>query len=846
MSGRGKTTLFEGIFWCLYGKLQKVAPNSWDASEQRKNRTHVKIKFTEMNMTVKRWTNSSILNVVITRKSGRKVMLEDTPAQDHINSIFGSSDFWMSTSYLRQKQMNTFITGSANEKLALITAMAFQEENPGEYIDVVDKTTRAKDKELLKLETKTEVEIDTLERKLEKYNLTKKDLDNTPDVKELQQELEELEEELSRKKRLLSDYNSLSSELERINSQISQYELDDVNSQISQYEMDIETINNLSSVISLQKAYRHVKDKIGKLEKEIFNNLEEDEVKKIKKGISGKSKYSTKEISRVQKNTSNYSANVSKCSKLDIEYDESVIKTRIKELREKLNLYKQYEQFKAKNDERIKLQDKIIVMKEKLKQLEENKNTLPEFDSTDYETKNDQSDKLSADIDDLEKQLIQLKNYKKSSEYKNILTILSDPPLECPKCSSHLRYNPTSEVKLTTVLDFDKSSLEEKLVQIKNESMEKFKKIRDDMLSKNEIYEKLIEELEQLDDVKKQHKTLDKKIHSQASIIRQLKEDLNDIDVPEIVSRPDFDLDNTKRELHFLLDIEFISKSDENVEDMLKFNSDFDLIEKYNQLVSLRQELSNFDSTALEQDIKLPKLSEKKLRDKIAALRKIVRLISEKDVLTEKMSQLEVVSDKEITKIKKKIKKAQESIKRCDIIEDLKELRDEIKPRRSQIKTLKRKINNLAKLRQLFVDAEYSSYERVAERLNLYIEDIVSDLFVDPIKIKVSMFKKLKTKDRIKPVVNLSVYHRGYEIDINLMSGGERDRISVAITLAMMKMSKSPMVLMDEVFSSLDAKDHIRAFNVLSKYGRKSKKMFLFIGHNMKSGWYDDILEIST
>ena len=61
----------------------------------------------------------------------------------------------------------------------------------------------------------------------------------------------------------------------------------------------------------------------------------------------------------------------------------------------------------------------------------------------------------------------------------------------------------------------------------------------------------------------------------------------------------------------------------------------------------------------------------------------------------------------------------------------------------------------------------------------------------EDIHIEIGMFKKLKSKSEIKPQFNMKVMLKGHEYDnLNFLSGGEKDRMSLALMVTLAKLGK--------------------------------------------------------
>ena len=60
-------------------------------------------------------------------------------------------------------------------------------------------------------------------------------------------------------------------------------------------------------------------------------------------------------------------------------------------------------------------------------------------------------------------------------------------------------------------------------------------------------------------------------------------------------------------------------------------------------------------------------------------------------------------------------------------------------------------------------------------------------LFKDPININISTQRKLKSSKRHKLDINVNVSHKDFEISPSNMSWGEKDRLSIALSLTINK-----------------------------------------------------------
>jgi len=106
VSGSGKSTIFNSIYWCLYGSMQHIFNNN-------KDKLSVEIEFGNLKITRKK--KPDILIVEIDDKK-----YEDDVAQEIIIHYFGSKELWLASCYLKQGERNNLLCSTNSEKLKLI------------------------------------------------------------------------------------------------------------------------------------------------------------------------------------------------------------------------------------------------------------------------------------------------------------------------------------------------------------------------------------------------------------------------------------------------------------------------------------------------------------------------------------------------------------------------------------------------------------------------------------------------------------------------------------------------------------------------------------------------------
>lgn len=145
------------------------------------------------------------------------------------------------------------------------------------------------------------------------------------------------------------------------------------------------------------------------------------------------------------------------------------------------------------------------------------------------------------------------------------------------------------------------------------------------------------------------------------------------------------------------------------------------------------------------------------------------------------------------------------------------------------------------KLEKIIKETESEVMNNNIDTINLQLNNILGTLFED-IHIELNMIKNLKNGEA-KPYVNLKVVINGREYsDIGYLSGGECDRISLALTITFNLIMGSKIMLLDEVMSSLDAVNREKCLMVMKKYLKD--KIILNVCHETIEGYYDQIIEL--
>jgi hypothetical protein len=170
---------------------------------------------------------------------------------------------------------------------------------------------------------------------------------------------------------------------------------------------------------------------------------------------------------------------------------------------------------------------------------------------------------------------------------------------------------------------------------------------------------------------------------------------------------------------------------------------------------------------------------------------------------------------------------------------------------RDEIIQLSNKESSLLKLKMLANELDHKRRITAIQTINDFTNQVLEMLFEDPIKIEFTVFRTLKTQKTVKPSIVYRILYNGNEVDsVDQLSGGEGDRISLALSCAMFKFSKFPFLMLDESGASLDTNNKENLVNALKLYlgmfdkGSNQTPSILCISHDSVEGIYDHHIKI--
>lgn len=155
--------------------------------------------------------------------------------------------------------------------------------------------------------------------------------------------------------------------------------------------------------------------------------------------------------------------------------------------------------------------------------------------------------------------------------------------------------------------------------------------------------------------------------------------------------------------------------------------------------------------------------------------------------------------------------------------------------------SIQEKFTASKKFREAIQTAELLSIQSLIDEINTHLNQHLTLFFPDtPLTIDVCLFKSNEKTKSIKNQVNLQIGYHGNMVDLSTLSGGEKDRVNLAFTLALAEIFNLPLLMLDETLSSLDQ----QAIENVLEHIQKEHRLIIIVAHQASSGLFDHHLRI--
>ena len=144
-------------------------------------------------------------------------------------------------------------------------------------------------------------------------------------------------------------------------------------------------------------------------------------------------------------------------------------------------------------------------------------------------------------------------------------------------------------------------------------------------------------------------------------------------------------------------------------------------------------------------------------------------------------------------------------------------------------------------MKQHILEAESIAVSHIVDNINFHASNYLNEFFIDnPISVNLSCFKEVKKTN--KPQINVEVFYKEMQCDLNTLSGGELARVILAFTLSLAEIFNSPLLLLDEICASLDEEMTTIVFTSIKEHFKDIP--ILAISHQCTEGIFDKVIKL--
>lgn len=859
-SGSGKTTIFQGIVWCLYGNIRLVAPNYSDSKV--KTRVTISIPYT---------LNDKPGTLIITRQKnpGRLVLVhidethEDKVAQAIIDDIFGTYDVWLASCYIGQGCRNSFLNATNIGKMDLLNTIAFHEDDPTTYIERIDtETTQINTQYTQKLALFTQ-RLDILQKLIPSVDFTKSLTSDQitayqVQIQHLTQQRNTLEANKIQRNIDLTVLNNLKRDLYQLTTQTFSAPTLDSNI-LSKYGANCE-----SDLTTIETCIKQIVQYLPMLQRR--DDLQ-NEVSRIKTQLNmnpNDTQYTMQDYQETLAKETLFMENKRLSQNLGADYSVSGIQ-------DKILLYKTV----LAGQDRLKLERDFELCNARLTQLEHTSIAIiqdvplftpvcipnPEYIDPSV------NDTLSQTIAELSKEHGACRMHIEH-------LVASRDIMACPKCDAGLRYQGGKLIsaEMSPINADDIMVAQNKLAHINNEVLRINKQI---MLNNQENNNKR-QAYENAMSAERLREAAHKDICTKISLENQKREFANKTR-QEAITECQNQRDNFITNLNATVPY---TGSNRRILTTNEIEQSHIIIGKLSSIVCVPE--PNVTSAHIRECLKhqeiktqyetaiialqthmhtIPTLyhmitvanmrqDAEKLQNYCNLMRshtmKITQCEQMKQQLEEKIIVCEMTigpdTTPEITRITSEIEILHKGIESGMQTNNAIQFKDAVTKEREELVQINTTLSDLGIFRQHAVETECLVLQHMVDSINACMHDVCSTLFAKEIDISLQLFKTMKTTKNTKPVINFQIAYQGGSFDnINQLSGGEGDRASLALTLALNKLSGCPILMFDESLASLDINMKEAAVRAMHA---STNNTVIVVMHDGIEGIFDNVINI--
>jgi DNA repair exonuclease SbcCD ATPase subunit len=250
-----------------------------------------------------------------------------------------------------------------------------------------------------------------------------------------------------------------------------------------------------------------------------------------------------------------------------------------------------------------------------------------------------------------------------------------------------------------------------------------------------------------------------------------------------------------------------------------------------------------------EEDVKKVEESIKVLTEKAAKVQMMLMMKSRFENTTKELETLKSsLGDRTVTaardtvvKLEADLESAKQMHKMALLIIEQAELEAAQEREKKRYDAITEKLSSIAKFKAIAKQVEIAKLEESVAILNDQINNFLSTMFPEDDKmiVRFSMTKETAKGERM--TCSMIIFYKNVEYNsYRELSGGEGDRVSLAIMLALNSLLRGRLILLDETLNTLDAISKLRIIELL-KVISDDNKLCMVISHDAMEGAFDHI-----
>ena len=708
------------------------------------------------------------------------ITMEAQDAQEYIDFCYGNKKFWMSSSYIVQKKRNSLLSSSEADKVLILSAFAYGELDPAAIIETLKSADKSLVRDIQELDTKIQMTLNYLNSVTadwQKIATTQV----TNDMREKIASIPRMIVERDNIKMIEYNISLFDGKMNNIQSQLASL----VEPIIPIFDGDIELAKKCTTYQRTVQEYRRITQQLESLGKPTYEVTFEE----INSAVSAKSVYDSF---------------INSMSFIGIDPSISIddLKKQGREATVKINnsaaeIQKRFQSIKSQKCKFVR--DKLDSMK-----LIPHREQQKEIDPSVFEETRNNISNLRAKIDLLHK--------TKNSE--------------CPWCKESITID--SQLKICKGMNEDVSTL---VLDLNNAETN----LHQGTLCNNKI--KLINNESRLYN--------ENLLRDISSLERQLSDlgDVADVEYDESKILSDQEVNSLKYKIVSLTKAVQCSRPPPVTSNVDEMNRNYELSGRIRSVKQCLPDVSSIPEEVLSMNTNDIDLHVNNLSTYSNSMNQYNNSMnqynSNKERLTnESLSvrpQESAVTSFELTEKINKFTQGKTYIDRVDILITP---YNNLNVYRSQREELIKQLSDAREMLDIAKKSEYESLSLTTALVNGDIGKMCSELFEDPIDVNLRLSKKLKNNNEVRSVGFTVKYRNSLHNKLDSMSGGEGDRISLALTIALHKIHNKgapPILLVDETMNSVESTLLGKIIKIINKL---SPGIRLIILHNEAATGY--------